>query len=651
MIMRLLIEFVLLISWSIFHFILCDLRMGFNCFGNWRTSCHQKHQGALTTQFYRLAFSLVILIPLHLQAQLLQLNSLQSFQPQKGNWSEASKVTGNPFVKHQLTVTSGAGILVNQNTAEKNSHLVSLEEHGDADVELEFMMAPGSNSGVYLMGRYEIQLLDSWGVKDPKFSDCGGIYQRWNQATSTGYDGIPPLANACKAPGLWQKLQLSFTAPRFDASGKKIANANVSKVYLNGFPIHRYAEFTGPTRGAMFASEATSGPLLIQGDHGPLAIRNLKLTRYTGSAPTLSNITFEAYEGNYWNLPPFPPDKLKKSGKADGINVKLAESSNDFGIRFKGTMQIPQAGKYAFTSKSNGQTQLKIDGVTVLDTPAGMRNYNAWTPYTASVQLTQGNHSFELVHSKTNVRNAPALGLFVSAEGLRELPLHEPSSLKFGISSPGIDLHAGKDVRMQRGFVEHRGVKKSYSVAVSEPNGANYFYNLETGALLSVWSGSFVDVTTMWRDRGDRQTMYANNARQDFADVPAFVTGMATTWPDSLPTNKLVYRGYKLDADQRPTYQFTLSGATIDDKITANSPKELTRMLRWKKDSGTDLSILLTKFETMEPIAPDLFLVNQQWYLKTKPMKPGTGKIEKSGDHWRFVPAENEGTFEYSIIW
>ncbi len=591
----------------------------------------------------------------YLLAQSITLSNLQAFQPQKGNWAEVGNVTGNPFLKNQLSHSPGTGILVNQNTADKNSHLISLEQHGDADVELEFMMAAGSNSGIYLMGRYEIQLFDSWGVQKPAFSDCGGVYQRWIEATSQGFDGIPPLVNACKAPGLWQKLQISFTAPKYDAKGKKIANAHVFKVYLNGAPIHRYAEFTGPTRGAAFKDEQAKGPLLIQGDHGPLAIRNLKMTRFNGIAPTLSDISFEAYEGNYWNLPPFKASKLKRSGKAEGINVKLAESSNDFGMRFKGNMEVKEDGNYTFTSKSNGQTQLKIDSKLVLDTPAGMRDFNAWKPYSNTTFLTAGTHNFELIHAKTNVRNAPALGLVVSADGLRETPLHLPASLKMGISQPGIDLDLTEKVRMQRGFVEHLGVKKSYTVAVGEPNGAHYFYNFNTGAILSAWSGSFVDVTTMWRSRGDRQTMYANNARQNFLDLPAFLTGnRSDSWPDSVADNaEPRYLGYKLDADQRPTFKFSLPGATVDDKITANTPKELTRTIRWKKETGTKLNMLLASADHFEQITPELWRVNEQWYLKIKPLKPGSGKIDKiqSGKVWCYVPAENEGTFEYSIIW
>jgi len=79
------------------------------------------------------------------------------------------------------------------------------------------------------MGRYEVQLFDSWSVKAPKYSDCGGIYERWDEARGPGkqgYEGHAPLANASRAPGLWQHLHIEFQAPRFDAAGKKRQRPN-----------------------------------------------------------------------------------------------------------------------------------------------------------------------------------------------------------------------------------------------------------------------------------------------------------------------------------------------------------------------------------------------------------------------------------------
>ena len=148
-------------------------------------------------------------------------------------------------------------------------------EHGDVEAHIEFVVPKGSNSGVYFQGRYEIQVFDSWGVEKPKYSDCGGIYQRW--AKGKGFEGHGPKVNASLAPGKWQTFDVIFRAPRFDASGKKIANAKFVKVVHNGKVVHENVDLTGPTRAAMFGNENAVGPIMLQGDHGPVAYRNIRI--------------------------------------------------------------------------------------------------------------------------------------------------------------------------------------------------------------------------------------------------------------------------------------------------------------------------------------------------------------------------------------
>ena len=88
----------------------------------------------------------------------------------------------------------------------------------------------------------------------------------------------PPRTNACKKPGEWQKYQIDFLAPKFDASGKKTANAKFLVVKLNGKILHENVEMKGPTPSGVTGREAATGPIMFQGDHGPVAYRNIKIT-------------------------------------------------------------------------------------------------------------------------------------------------------------------------------------------------------------------------------------------------------------------------------------------------------------------------------------------------------------------------------------
>ncbi len=110
------------------------------------------------------------------------------------------------------------------------------------------------NSGVYLQGRYEVQVLDSYGL-DSKDNDCGGIY------------GIAkPLVNACKAPTIWQSYDIEFHSPKF-TDGKKAAMARMT-VYQNGVKIHDNVKITKDNTTAGLGGEPSKpGPILLQ-DHG-----------------------------------------------------------------------------------------------------------------------------------------------------------------------------------------------------------------------------------------------------------------------------------------------------------------------------------------------------------------------------------------------
>ena len=169
--------------------------------------------------------------------------------------------TASSGISH--AVQAGSGELINSEA--HSVDIISEQKFGDCTVNLEVMVPKGSNSGIYLMGNYEVQVLDSWGREKPGPGDMGGLY-----------GASAPRVNACKAPGEWQQYVIEFKAPRFQ-DGKKVANAVFKKVTLNGQVIHEDVEMKGVTGGAISAEQAT-GPLMFQGDHGPVAFRNIKIT-------------------------------------------------------------------------------------------------------------------------------------------------------------------------------------------------------------------------------------------------------------------------------------------------------------------------------------------------------------------------------------
>jgi hypothetical protein len=192
---------------------------------------------------------------------------IDSTQAKRSKWAVVASVKLKKGMPGHLEAQEGTGVLLNGGDGH-GLNLLTTTTFGDCELHVEFSVAKGSNSGVYLMGHYEVQILDSFGKKDAdlKYGDCGGIY-----------DTAPPRTNASKAPGEWQTFDIVFRAPRFDASGKKIANARFLKVIHNGKVIHENVEVKKPTTANMGGPEQPRGPLMLQGDHGPVAFRNLRL--------------------------------------------------------------------------------------------------------------------------------------------------------------------------------------------------------------------------------------------------------------------------------------------------------------------------------------------------------------------------------------
>jgi len=151
-----------------------------------------------------------------------------------------------------------------------NPELISKREFGDHKLHIEFRtpfmpshrgQARG-NSGVYLHGVYEVQVLDSFGLP-PADNDCGGIYKV-----------AVPTANMCLPPLEWQTYDITFRAARFDNTGKKTENARIT-VNHNGVTIHDDIELPSITGGAMRDTEHSTGPLKLQHHHDAVRYRNV----------------------------------------------------------------------------------------------------------------------------------------------------------------------------------------------------------------------------------------------------------------------------------------------------------------------------------------------------------------------------------------
>lgn len=228
-----------------------------------------------------LAATAASLLPLHAARgwrPLLNGQDLTGWTSDDGKptgWVTVTAVSLEPQQPRRLALTPGAGGMIANSLAGKTNNLVTVEHHGDVELEVEFLISQGSNSGIYFQGLYEVQIFDSYGKAEPlQTSDGGAIYHRWIDGKPVG--GSAPRKNACRAPGEWQRYEIRFRAPRFDAQGRKTANARFERVVFNGVLVQEGVEVPGGTRSHLNVAEAPLNPLMLQGDHGPVAYRSLR---------------------------------------------------------------------------------------------------------------------------------------------------------------------------------------------------------------------------------------------------------------------------------------------------------------------------------------------------------------------------------------
>ena len=211
--------------------------------------------------------------------------------PDFGAWEDPSPLwtTGgdahiDPADPKRLAADPGSGVIISGIKA-KTPNLTSKRDFGDVEFHCEFMVPKGSNSGMKLQAVYEIQIFDSYGTDKPlDGASCGGIYPRAEPKPKYHHidDGYPPRTNASKPPGEWQTLDVIFQAPRVDGDGKKTADARFVKVVLNGELIHDDVVVPCPTGNNWTKPARPTGPILLQGDHGPVAFRNVRARDWKG---------------------------------------------------------------------------------------------------------------------------------------------------------------------------------------------------------------------------------------------------------------------------------------------------------------------------------------------------------------------------------
>ncbi len=549
-----------------------------------------------------------------------------------------------PAIREQ----AGSGVLFNRNDREANGHLVTNWEHGDMVLELEVLLPKGSNSGLYFQGRYELQLRDSWGKDRPTFADMGGIYRNWDYPPDQTYPGKPPLQNAAKAPGLWQHLVVAFRAPRFNAAGEKVENARFVAVDLNGVRIHENVAVPTPTRGALSREETDRGPLLIQGDHGPVAFRNMRYQLLEELPVSLSGLTYELYPGRYASPEAVIADTAAARGDGAKLSFTPAEGYGPFGMVWRGKLEAPAAGRYDFQLSCYGGARLQMGGQSFTFP------HQYFQEDTLQVELAAGSHPFELIYFRRDAYIPKRFGLFnITAH---PAPLHAEAMFAPPAAAPPIYVAVGGRPRLLRAFYDYEGDRDrrlTHTIGVGSPQGLHYLYDLKAGNLIGVWRGAFIDATPMWRDRGDGSFRPLGPVQHLFTGHSfAFLPDSTAAFPKQLgEADGFRNKGYELDpASGYPVFLFEIGGAEVRDRIAPDAAgKGLVRQLQIKgAPAEQPFVVKLAEGKDIRKLEAGWYAVDQAYFLKLP--EDRSAEIRARGDRRELVFTLTS-TLEYTINW
>lgn len=574
----------------------------------------------------------------------VDLVDLASFKDPTSNWSIAGLASSNIIEDKNLTSEAGTGILVNRPTEEAKGNLFTNWEHGDLELQLSFMMPKGSNSGIYLQGRYEIQLFDSWKKATLNYADCGAIYQRYDEQTQKGYEGHAPPKNAAKAPGLWQDLYISFIAPKFDSNGEKIANATFKKVVLNGVLLHENVEVFGPTRAATAMDEVPKAPLMIQGDHGPIAFKNIRFKRFETRQLVVGDLSYQyyAFDEAISKLPNFSDLEVTSSGKMDSFDIlKPATQKDWYAVQFQGKLKVEFPGDYLFHLFSDDGTRLSINGQTVVTNDF---NHGMNDPKRGLITLPSGEHDLMVDYYNNDGGKGLALmyeGPQMRYQALNTLPYPNQTTKK---KVNPLVINIQERPELLRGFLNYGDEKRTHIISVGQPSGLHYAIDLNNGALLKFWRGAFADASQMWVGRGHTQLISPLELAVEGADYP-IVTNSANS--------NIQLDRYELDEQGFPAFYYHAGDITLVEKITGDADQdELIRSIQWETGTPNGYQTILASSDNITQLENGYYYVGGHFYIKIIEGTNGISIQEQAGQNTLvFNFSESEKELAYSLLW
>jgi hypothetical protein len=391
---------------------------------------------------------------------------------------------------------------------------------------------------------------------------------------------------------------------------------------------------------------------MIQGDHGPVAIRNIQYALLNDFSVQKSPVAYKYYEGKFNDgLDKLSAKTVTRSGTTEAIDTRLADDPNNAALVFDGKFTVKDPGEYRFLVKHAGPVRLAINGQELI------KPGDHFADQSATRNLEGGTHTYSLSYIHNFSWVPPGLGLWLAKKNTRPVALHANTSLPEPAMEPLISVQPTREPEIVRSFMNHEGKKKTHVLSVGYPAGISFSYDLNQGALLQVWKGAFLNTTDMWFERGEPQTASPMGAAIVLPGRSplALLDNASDPLPNTLNDHtEIVYKGYTLDERRNALFAYELKGMSFTDQfIPEMTGQSLVRNLKWMAmPAGKTLVLRLASGSIITPLGNNTYAVgDQQYYIQLLgSIKPEIADVNGRKE-LLLKPATGTTQVQYSLIW
>ncbi|RYF68045.1 MAG: hypothetical protein EOO39_20125, partial [Cytophagaceae bacterium] len=400
------------------------------------------------------------------------------------------------------------------------------------------------------------------------------------------------------------------------------------------------------------ATEAARGPLVFQGDHRAVAVRNISYVLFDKNKPRLTNLSYMIYKGQYRDEISFGGMAPESKGTSPVLSAAVSRIPNDFLVRYTGTLHVEDPGEYTFAmNTAGGGGQIKVNNQAL----------GKWSDNNQSGKATlpAGDLPFEAIYSKYVEWNRPDLQLAVSGPGIRQFMLTPASVSEQGETDPILVTADGNTIL--RSFMDlprtkterGRSYRVTHGISVGSPEQVHYTYDADFGNVVQVWRGMFLDATPMWENRGDgssRPMGAVNYLGGKPQLVLARLASPQAAWPTETTGSGFRPKGYQLDDKDRPTFRYMTATASVDDQIQALPDGHGLRRQLTITQPGAGLYARLASGTSIEAMPNNTYLIDGKAYMIQLNEAGGAKPVVRTSNGAQELIIPVSGQLTYSIL-